>query len=247
VSEHVTATGLVPEARTRRTRKPLADLEDAAAGTRGQFPLRTLEAQPMSGPGAPVNETSTVHRSPHSRQRSLSCMTPIRWATEEMPKRTPANALHRGHSWEVALFTATLTSRRLPLPIPGQPSRHEPTVGVRQVASDRSRKASKFTSTSHLCPQSGHRTVRRMRSGRLASVLARNEAPGLRPHAGQGRAFAESDGLGESMRSTLRPKVELDKRPCIPSSHRINRPGRLAEARRIGVTPKWMTAEERRG
>ena len=50
-----------------------------------------------------------------------------------------------------------------------------------------------------------------MRSGRLASVPARNGAPGLRPHAGQERAFAESDGLGEAMPRTVVPTAEVVK------------------------------------
>jgi hypothetical protein len=183
------------------------------AESAGLASARTLEAQSKSGPGAPVTGNSTLHWSPHSRQRIRSCITPIRWVTNEMPKGIPAEALHRRHKRSEAVGCAAIrfTSRWLVLPISGQPSRHEPTVDVRQVASDRRRKASNFTSTSHLCWQSGHRTVRRMRSGRLASVLARNGAPGLRPQAGQEGAFAESDGLGESMWRTLTPKAELGK------------------------------------
>ena len=172
-------------------------------GNMRAVPPRPLAAQPRSGPGAPVTGTSTLHWSPHSGQRNRSCITPSRWASEKMPKGIPAEALHRRHKRSEAVGCAAIrvTSRCLLLRISGQASKCDASVGAPQVAFDRSRKASVFTSISHSGWQFLHRRPRRMGSGRLASVPARNGAPGL-PTRGTSESFRRVGWAGGTMPRT---------------------------------------------
>jgi hypothetical protein len=164
--------GLVPKARgTRGTRKRLADLEDAGAGTRGQFPCGRLKLSP----GA-----DRALRSPES-QRSIGRRT-LDSASGAASRQFVGLPRRCRRAYPPKPCTGGTSVRRR---LDAQPYAHLPMASPANLG----------PTLAFVLGSRGHRSVRRRRSGRLASVLGRNGAPGLRPQAEQERAFAESDGL----------------------------------------------------